>query len=135
VSVAPTPRPEPAVAAVSAWLLVEAFSGGCAAMTGVEAVSNGVQAFRDPKVKNAHATLTIIIATLILLLAVPAPDNGKRSAGANSVKADRRSPLSRARALTEFVQPAPKSLRHSGTGNERSTTSTNLVVRNSGSNL
>jgi amino acid transporter len=63
------PRPGPAVAAVSAWLLVKAFSSGCTAMTGVEAVSNGVQAFRDPKVKNAHATLTIIIATLILLLA------------------------------------------------------------------
>ncbi|HEY6769191.1 MAG TPA: APC family permease [Candidatus Sulfotelmatobacter sp.] len=69
VPVAPIQRPGPAVAAVSAWLLVRAFSSGCTAMTGVEAVSNGVQAFRDPKVKNAHATLTVIIATLIFLLA------------------------------------------------------------------
>jgi amino acid transporter len=69
VPVAPILRPGPAVAAVSAWLLVRAFSSGCTAMTGVEAVSNGVQAFRDPKVKNAHATLTVIIATLIFLLA------------------------------------------------------------------
>jgi amino acid transporter len=69
VPVVPIPRPEPAVAAVSAWLLVKAFSSGCTAMTGVEAVSNGVPAFRDPKVKNARATLAIIIATLILLLA------------------------------------------------------------------
>jgi hypothetical protein len=69
VPVAPIARPEPAVAAVSAWLLVRAFSSGCTTMTGVEAVSNGVQAFRDPKVKNAHATLTVIVATLILLLA------------------------------------------------------------------
>ena len=69
VPVVPIPRPEPAVSAVSAWLLVKAFSSGCTAMTGVEAVSNGVQAFRDPKVKNAHATLKVIIATLILLLA------------------------------------------------------------------
>jgi hypothetical protein len=38
-------------------------------MTGVEAVSNGVQAFREPRVKNARATLTAIIAILILLLA------------------------------------------------------------------
>ena len=38
-------------------------------MTGVEAVSNGVQAFREPVVKNARATLTTIIAILILLLA------------------------------------------------------------------
>jgi amino acid transporter len=69
VPVVAIPRPEPAVAAVSTWLLVKAFSSGCTAMTGVEAVSNGVQAFRDPKVKNAHATLKIIIVTLILLLA------------------------------------------------------------------
>jgi amino acid transporter len=69
VPVVPIPRPEPAVAAVSAWLLVKAFSSGCTAMTGVEAVSNGVPAFRDPKVKNAQATLTIVIATLILLFA------------------------------------------------------------------
>jgi amino acid transporter len=69
VPVVATSRPGPAVAAVSAWLLVKAFSSGCTAMTGVEAVSNGVQAFRDPKVKNAHATLTVIIATLDFLLA------------------------------------------------------------------
>ena len=36
-----------------------------------------------------------------------------------SVEADRRSPLSRARALTEFAQLAPKSLRHSGISNNR----------------
>ena len=38
-------------------------------MTGVEAVSNGVMAFRDPTVKNAQKTLTIIIALLIVMLA------------------------------------------------------------------
>jgi hypothetical protein len=38
-------------------------------MTGVEAVSNGVMAFRDPTRKNAKATLTIIIALLAILLA------------------------------------------------------------------
>jgi hypothetical protein len=38
-------------------------------MTGVEAVSNGVQAFREPQVKNARATLATIIGILILLLA------------------------------------------------------------------
>jgi amino acid transporter len=51
------------------WLLVKAFSSGCTAMTGVEAVSNGVQVFREPRVKNARTTLTIIISILILLLA------------------------------------------------------------------
>jgi hypothetical protein len=38
-------------------------------MTGVEAVSNGVQAFREPRSKSAQTTLTIIIAILIALLA------------------------------------------------------------------
>ena len=50
------------------WLLMKAFSNGCAAMTGVEAVSNGVTAFKEPKSKNANKTLTSIIAMLILLL-------------------------------------------------------------------
>ena len=38
-------------------------------MTGVEAVSNGVMAFRDPTTKNARKSLTVIIALLIVLLA------------------------------------------------------------------
>ena len=49
-------------------LLLKAFSSGCAAMTGVEAVSNGVMAFREPRAKNAQRTLTVIIALLIALL-------------------------------------------------------------------
>lgn len=50
VPAAPIPRPGPAIRAVGLWLLVKAFSSGCTAMTGVEAVSNGVQAFREPRV-------------------------------------------------------------------------------------
>jgi amino acid transporter len=57
------------VSAISLWLLLKAFSSGCTAMTGVEAVSNGVQAFREPVVQTARKTLTLIIATLIVLLA------------------------------------------------------------------
>jgi amino acid transporter len=53
---------------VSAWLLLRTFSSGCTAMTGVEAVSNGVMAFREPTDKYAKLTLTIIIAILMLLL-------------------------------------------------------------------
>jgi len=56
-------------AAVGAWLLLKAFSSGCTAMTGVEAVSNGVKAFREPAVKSAQRALTAIIAILIVLLA------------------------------------------------------------------
>jgi len=58
-----------ATAAVSAWMILQVFSSGCAAMTGVEAVSNGVRAFREPTAKNAQRTLTVIIALLIVLLA------------------------------------------------------------------
>jgi amino acid transporter len=65
----PLPPVSPATAAVSAWLLLKVFSSGCTAMTGVEAVSNGVMAFRDPTRKNAKITLTIIIALLAVLLA------------------------------------------------------------------
>jgi amino acid transporter len=50
------------------WLLMKAFSNGCAAMTGVEAVSNGVTAFKEPRSRNANRTLTVIIAILIVLL-------------------------------------------------------------------
>jgi hypothetical protein len=46
------------------WLLLKVFSSGCTAMTGVEAVSNGVMAFRDDTRKNAKITLTIIIVLL-----------------------------------------------------------------------
>jgi amino acid transporter len=64
---APPPVPT-AVEAVSLWLLLRAFASGCTAMTGVEAVSNGVSAFREPRVRNAHRTLTIIVGVLALLL-------------------------------------------------------------------
>lgn len=62
------PAIPPATAAVGAWLLLKVFSSGCTAMTGVEAVSNGVMAFREPTRKNAKTTLTIIIALLAILL-------------------------------------------------------------------
>ena len=59
----------PATTAASAWLLLRAFASGCTAMTGVEAVSNGVPAFAAPAVRNARRTLTAIIAILVILLA------------------------------------------------------------------
>jgi amino acid transporter len=66
--VAPPPVPA-ASAMVGAWLLLKAFASGCTALTGVEAVSNGVRAFRDPTSENARKTLTVIIGLLIILLA------------------------------------------------------------------
>ena len=67
-AIAPLTLP-PATAVLTLWLLMKVFASGCTAMTGVEAVSNGVTAFRDPTTKNAKRTLTIIIGLLIALLA------------------------------------------------------------------
>lgn len=50
-------------------LVLRAFSSGCSALTGVEAVSNGVPAFRMPKIRNAQTTLTLMGGIAILLFA------------------------------------------------------------------
>jgi amino acid transporter len=63
------PAPPAMTEAVSYWLLLKVFASGCTALTGVEAVSNGVKAFREPAVKNAQRTLTVIIFVLAALLA------------------------------------------------------------------
>jgi amino acid transporter len=67
-AVALPPAP-PVTAAVSYWLLLKVFASGCTALTGVEAVSNGVKAFKEPTVKNAQRTLTVIIFLLAVMLA------------------------------------------------------------------
>jgi len=69
VPVEPLPRITQAAALPSAWLILQAFASGCTAMTGVEAVSNGVKAFREPVVSTARRTLTVIIVLLTVLLA------------------------------------------------------------------
>ncbi len=48
-------------------LLLRAFSSGCSALTGVEAISNGVQAFRRPKIQNAQKTLVAMGGIAIVL--------------------------------------------------------------------
>ncbi|MCA2216102.1 APC family permease [Jidongwangia harbinensis] len=50
------------------FLLLRTFSSGCAALTGVEAISNGVPAFKAPKSKNAATTLLLLGGVAILLL-------------------------------------------------------------------
>ncbi|WP_392425907.1 APC family permease [Barrientosiimonas humi] len=54
------------------FLLLRAFSSGCAALTGVEAISNGVPAFRKPKSRNAATTLLMmgLISTTLLVAIV-----------------------------------------------------------------
>jgi amino acid transporter len=50
------------------FLLARAFSSGCAALTGVEAISNGVPAFRKPKSSNAATTLLLLGTIAITML-------------------------------------------------------------------
>jgi amino acid transporter len=54
--------------ALGIWLLLRAFASGCAAMTGVEAVSNGVMAFKEPASVTARLTLTVVIGILAVML-------------------------------------------------------------------
>jgi amino acid transporter len=73
--VAGAPPIQPAGETLTLFLLLTAFSNGCTAMTGVEAVSNGVPAFKPPEARNAAATmlmmavLSITMFTGITLLA------------------------------------------------------------------
>ncbi len=58
-----------AAAPVTLWLLLRGFAAGCTALTGVEAISNGIQAFRPPESRNARITLgwmAVICATFFV---------------------------------------------------------------------
>jgi amino acid transporter len=57
----------PQVVNLTPFLIVHAFSAGCTALTGIEAISNGVPAFSEPKTKNAGITL-IVMAVLMGVL-------------------------------------------------------------------
>ena len=58
--VAPAPELATAVGSVGLFVILRAFSSGATALTGVEAISNGVPAFRRPQSKNASETLRIM---------------------------------------------------------------------------
>lgn len=62
------PTYEPFLGFAMVALLARAFSSGCAALTGVEAISNGVPALREPKSRNAATTLAILGAVAITML-------------------------------------------------------------------
>ncbi|MBN2248547.1 MAG: APC family permease [Coriobacteriia bacterium] len=55
------------VQSLGLFLVLKAFASGCTAMTGVEAIANGVQAFRQPEGKNASITLTWMAGILLFL--------------------------------------------------------------------
>lgn len=61
--------PTPSASSLTWFLILRAFASGCTALTGVEAISNGVQAFQPPEAKNASVTLlwmALILGTLFL---------------------------------------------------------------------
>jgi amino acid transporter len=68
IPVVAPPHLPAATSMLTLWVLAKVFSSGCTAMTGVEAVSNGVAAFREPTRRNAKRTLTIIIVLLMIFL-------------------------------------------------------------------
>ncbi len=51
---------------ISWFILLRAFSSGCAALTGIEAISNGVTAFRDPAPARAKTTLSLMVVMLVI---------------------------------------------------------------------
>ncbi len=61
------------VATISVLLILKAFSSGCSALTGVEAIANGVPTFREPRVRHAKRTellLGIILGVMLIGLAI-----------------------------------------------------------------
>ncbi|MCL5292068.1 MAG: APC family permease [Actinobacteria bacterium] len=64
VIVSTSPMETIAVQGITLFLILRAFASGCAALTGVEAISNGVQSFRKPEAKNARTTLVWMAAIL-----------------------------------------------------------------------
>jgi amino acid transporter len=67
------------VETLSLFLILRSFSAGCAAMTGTEAISNGIPAFKDPAPRNAAITLTwmaVILGTLFIGITILALSYG-----------------------------------------------------------
>jgi amino acid transporter len=69
-----TPAPPPAtphladgVGALSLFLILRAFAAGCTALTGIEAIADGVPAFKKPEARNAAITLAIMAALLVTM--------------------------------------------------------------------
>jgi amino acid transporter len=66
-AVTPNPVTTGTAATISVIVLLRAFASGCSALTGVEAIANGVQAFRPPQAKNAASTLGVLGTIAIFL--------------------------------------------------------------------
>ena len=102
-------------------LLFRAFASGCTALTGVEAIANGVPAFQKPKSRNAARTLVLMGALAMTMFvgitalamvtdlhaapgAAQAPDVFRFAA---DVDADQRADIRRMRAMLASIPPAP----------------------------
>ena len=64
---AETPAVTPALEAVSAALILRAFASGAVALTGIEAVADGVTAFKPPEVRNARTVLAVLGVIMVVL--------------------------------------------------------------------
>ena len=85
------------------FLLARAFSSGCAALTGVEAISNGVPAFRKPKSRNAATTLLLLgglAVTMLLSLIILAREMGLKYVDPNDLERLTRPTATRCRPTT-----------------------------------
>jgi len=67
ISAAAAVAPPPALQGLGLLLLLRAFASGCAALTGIEAISNGVQAFQPPESRNASTTLLWMVGVCLTL--------------------------------------------------------------------
>lgn len=84
----PDPAPVGAAAGLSAVVILRAFASGCSALTGVEAIANGVRAFQAPQARNASRTLAmlgVIAVTLFLGVSFLAFETGARPSSEVSV--------------------------------------------------
>jgi amino acid transporter len=68
VKIIGTPEHIKVTEAVGVFLILKAFAAGCSAVTGVEAIANGVPAFREPRVKTAQKTMLALGTTLAVML-------------------------------------------------------------------
>jgi amino acid transporter len=81
-----TPHLEHATQQLSIFLILRAFASGCTALTGVEAISDGVPAFKPPEWKNARTTLTVMVtllATMFAGITIAAKATGARAYGSS----------------------------------------------------
>jgi amino acid transporter len=79
--------PVQATESLTLFLVLKSFAAGCSAMTGVEAISNGVPAFKKPEARNARATLTwmaVILGTLFIGLTLLATSFGVEANAASN---------------------------------------------------